>query len=277
MLNHFFLGGGDLLNLFLGQEIRVLLIRVLQQGVLRPEIGSEVSVGSTKGVEDSLDEVSHGTGVTTRGRVAIIDTGHVHQLFARGRRHESGTTGSRDQTNTDRTTLSGHLAGDGMGQSGDTSPISTSDGSHVELGSGDGTTNGGSDFGRAFDAQTNVSVGISDGNKGLESGALTGGRLLLDGHDFHDLVLELVLQEVVDNFGFLDRDGEEEDLFDGGDLSFLDQTSKLGDGDPDVLVTSSSASASSASTTSAASTAASSASESSSSFLWGVVTHLDRI
>lgn len=259
----------------LGKEVGVLLEWKRQERVLLPELGTEVSVGRSEGVEDSLDEVTHGTGVTSTGRVAIGDTSHAHQLLSGRGGNKSGTARGRDQTNGNGTTLSGDLARDGVGKSGSTSPVSSSDRNDIKLGGSDGSTNGRSNFRRALDSKTNVSVGISNGNKGLESGALTGRGLLLDGHDLHDLVLELVLQEVVDNFGFLDRDGEKEDLFDGGDLSFLDQTSKLGDGDPDVLVTSSSASASSASAASTASSTASSASESSSSFLWGVVTHLD--
>jgi len=248
-----------------------------QEGVLLPELGTEVSVGGSEGVEDGLDEVTHGTGVTTGARVAIGDTGHGHELLSGGGRNQSGTARSRDQTNTDGSTLSGDLAGDGVGQSGGTSPISSSDWDNVELGGGNGPTNGRGNLRRTLDTETDVSRLITDGNKGLESGALTGGGLLLDGHDLHDLVLELVLEEVVNNFGFLDGNGKEEDLFDASDLSLLDQTSELGDGDPDVLVTSTASSSSTTTAASSTSTAssASAAESSSSSFLWGLfVTHL---
>jgi hypothetical protein len=254
-----------------------------KKNVVLPELGAEVSVGSAKGVENGLDEVTHGTGVTSTGRVAIGDTGHAHQLLSGGGGNKSGTARGRDQTNGNGTTLSGDLAGNGVGKSGSTSPVSSSDGNNIELGGSDGSTNGRGDFSRALDTETDVSGGISDGDKGLESGALTGGRLLLDGHDLHDLVLELVLQEVIDNFGFLNGDGEEEDLFDASDLSFLDQATELGDGDPDVFVTSSasstasSASATATATTVTASSASSAAESSSASFLWCwcVVTHLE--
>jgi len=256
----------------------VLLVGERKESVVLPELGTEVSVGRAEGVKDRLDKVPHGTGVASTGRVAIGDTGHAHQLLSSGRGNKPGTAGSRDQTNGNGTTLSGDLAGDGVGKTGSTSPVSSSDGNDVELGRSDGTANGRSNFGRTLDSQTNVSRGVSNGNKGLESGALTGRRLLLDGHDLHDLVLELVLQEVINDFGFLDGDGKEEDLFDASDLSLLDQASELGDGDPDVLVASSASTSASSSTASAASSSASvasSASEpSSSSFLsWCVVTH----
>jgi len=260
----------------LGQKVGVLLEWKREKGVVLPELGTEVSVGGTKGVKDGLDKVTHGTGVTSTGRVAIGDSGHAQELLSGRRRNKSGTTRGRDQTNRNGTTLSGDLARDGVGKSRSTSPVSSSDGNNIELGGSDGSTNGRSNFRRALDSKTNVSRGISDSNKGLESGALTGRRLLLDGHDLHDLVLELVLEEVVDDFGFLDRDGEEEDLFNAGDLSFLDKTSELGDGNPDVFVASSASTTASASAaSSASSSASSSAAESSSSRIlwWCVVTH----
>ena len=265
----------------LGKKVRVLLEWKREKGVVLPELGAEVSVGRAKGVKDGLDKVPHGTGVTSTGGVAIGDTGHAHELLSGGGGNESGTARGRDQTNGHGTALSGDLAGNRVGKSGRTSPVSSSDGNDIELGGSDGSTNGRGDFRRALDSEADVSGGISNGHKGLEAGALTGGRLLLDGHDLHDLVLELVLQKVIDDLGFLDGDGEEEDLLDAGDLSFLDQAAELGDGDPDVFVTASASSAASSSSTSAASSAASSASSaaesSSASFLlgWCVVTHLD--
>jgi hypothetical protein len=48
-----------------------------------------------------------------------------------------------------------------------------------------------------------VSSSITDSNESLEARALTGRRLLLDRHDLHDLILELVLQEEVNDLGFL--------------------------------------------------------------------------
>jgi len=256
----------------------VFLERKREKGVVLPELGAQVSVGRAKGVEDGLDEVTHGTGVTSTGRVAICDSGHAHEPLSGGRGNETGTARSGDQTDRNGTALSGDLAGHGVGKPGGTSPVSTSDGNDVELSGSDGSTNGRGDFRRALDSETDVSGGVSDGDEGLESGALTGGRLLLDGHDLHDLVLELVLEEVVDDLGFLYGNGEKEDLLDASDLSLLDEATELGDGDPDVLVAASTASASSSATASTASTttASSAAESSSSSFLlwWCFVAHL---
>ena len=43
----------------------MLLERSGRQGILLPEIRLEVTVSVTKSIEKSLDEVTHGTGVTT--------------------------------------------------------------------------------------------------------------------------------------------------------------------------------------------------------------------
>lgn len=44
-----------------------------------------------------------------------------------------------------------------------------------------------------------MSALVADGDKGLETGDLTGGRHLLHGHDLHHLVLQLRPEEEVDN------------------------------------------------------------------------------
>mmetsp|Transcript_22659 Transcript_22659/g.47297 ORF Transcript_22659/g.47297 Transcript_22659/m.47297 type:complete len:313 (-) Transcript_22659:56-994(-) len=248
------------LHLLLGEEVSVLLERSSREGILLPEIRLQVSVGVTEGVKQRLDEVTHGTGVTTGGGVAILDTGHAQKTLTGGRGNKSGTAGSGNETNTDRTALARHLSGDRVGHATLTSPESTTDGCHVELGREDGTTDSGGDLRGALDTKANVSRGISDSNEGLETSALTSGTLLLHGHDLHDLVLKLVLQEVVDDLGLLHGDGEEEDLLDGADLALLYETSEFGDRSPDVLVTVSASSATAAS--SAASTVSASTSTS---------------
>mmetsp|Transcript_120114 Transcript_120114/g.347014 ORF Transcript_120114/g.347014 Transcript_120114/m.347014 type:complete len:215 (-) Transcript_120114:21-665(-) len=194
-----------------------------------------------------------------------MNTSHVHKLLSGGRGNQSSTTRGRDQSDTNGTTFPGDLARDSVRKSGNTSPISSSDRGDVELGSSDGTTDGSGDFGRALNTQTDVSVSVSDGNEGLESGSLTSRRLLLNRHDLHNLILKLVLQEIVDNFGLLNRDGEKEDFLDGSNLSFLNKASELGDGNPNVLVSSSATSTASAST-SASSSATTASKTSSSSF-----------
>jgi pyruvate/2-oxoglutarate dehydrogenase complex dihydrolipoamide acyltransferase (E2) component len=91
-------------------------------------------------------------------------------------------------------------------------------------------------FRRALYPEAEVAVRVADGDERLEAGALAGARLLLDGHDLHHLVLELVLEEVVDDFSLLHGEGEEEDLLDAADLALLHEAAELGDGDPHVLL-----------------------------------------
>ena len=221
----------------LGQEVSVLLVRGGGEGVLLPELRTEVSVGLAKGVEDGPDVVTHGTGVATGRGIAVIDASHVQELLTGDGGNEAGTTGGGDETDTNGTALSSDLAGDSVGHALLTSPVSTADGCNVELRRGDGTTDSGGNLGGALDAKANVSVGVTDGNERLEASALTSTGLLLDGHDLHDLILKAILEEVVNNLSLLDGKREEENLLNGGNFPLLHETTKLGDGSPDVLLT----------------------------------------
>jgi hypothetical protein len=145
-----------------------------------------------------------------------------------------------------------------------TSPVSTTDGSDIELGSEDSSTNSGGDFGGALDSKSDMSSGISYGDECLETSTLTSRTLLLNGHDLHNLVLKLVLKEVVDNLSLLHGDTEKENLLDGTNLSLLHETTELGDGNPHVLVTASLATASPSAASATVSTSAASAAFSSS-------------
>jgi hypothetical protein len=85
-------------------------------------------------------------------------------------------------------------------------PETTPDGNDGQLGQDDGAADGGSDFLGALDTETDVAVGIADGNKSLEAGALTGTGLLLDGHDLQHLVLEGSAQVKVDDLELLKKE-----------------------------------------------------------------------
>jgi hypothetical protein len=253
----------NLSQLLLGQEVSVFLVRVVEEGVLLPQLRAQVSVCGTEGVKDSLDKVTHGTCVTTRTGVAIINTSHVQQLLSSRRRNQSSTTRGRNQSDTDGTTLSSDLARDSVRHSTHTTPVSTTDRGDIKLGSSDSTTDGGGNLRGALDSKSQVTGGITDGNEGLETSTLTSRRLLLHRHDLHDLILKLVLQEEINDFGLLDGKRKEKDLLDGSNLLFLYQTSELGDGSPNVLLvaatTTSSSSASTASSATASATESSSA------------------
>lgn len=91
-------------------------------------------------------------------------------------------------------------------------PITSSDGNHREFGKDDGTANGCRDFLCTFNTEADMTFTIANGDKGLETSSLTCTGLLLDGHDFHDFILEFG-EEVVDDLEFFDGQGEEIDLF----------------------------------------------------------------
>lgn len=72
-------------------------------------------------------------------------------------------------------------------------PVTSPDGQDGELGNGDSGTDGGSDFLGGLDTETNVTLGVTDEDDGLETGTLTGTGLLLDGFDLHRFVLVFVV------------------------------------------------------------------------------------
>ncbi len=77
-----------------------------------------------------------------------------------------------------------------------------------QLGQDDGAANGGRNLLGALDSQSNMAVVIADGNKGLESGPLTGTGLLLDGHNLQHLILERATEEEIDDLEFLKNQGK---------------------------------------------------------------------
>lgn len=112
-----------------------------------------------------------------------------------------------------------YLAWDGVGLSDLVAPISSSDWNDRQLGEDDGTPNCGGYFLAALNAETDVTVVVPDSNKRLETGSLTGTRLLLNGHNFQHLVLKLGSQEKVDDLELFDRERVKIDLLQGSDLA----------------------------------------------------------
>jgi len=146
----------------------------------------------------------------------------VHKLLSCRGSNKTGTTRSRDKTNTYGSAISSNLTWYGMGTTSLSSPVSTTNRRNIKLSSSDCSTDCGSYLRCTLNSESNVTAVISKSNKGLETSGLTSRRLLLYGHDLHNLVLELVLEEVLDDLSLLNRQGEEEDLLEGLDLSFLD-------------------------------------------------------
>lgn len=62
-------------------------------------------------------------------------------------------------------------------------PVASSDGQNADLGDHDSGADSGSHFLGGLDTETNVTLGVTDDDDSLETGALTGTGLLLDGFD----------------------------------------------------------------------------------------------
>lgn len=62
-------------------------------------------------------------------------------------------------------------------------PVSATDREDSELGDGNSSADGSSNFLGGLDSETDVALTITDENDGLETGTLTGTGLLLDGLD----------------------------------------------------------------------------------------------
>lgn len=222
------------------------------QSGLAPEVGGEETVGVGNGNKGGLEGVLEGSGGTGRRSVGILDTTELEELLDGGRGDNGRTSGGGDESNGDGSALSGSLGGDGVGLTERRSPVASSNGDNGELGNDDGGSDGGGDLLGGLDTETNVAVGVSDDDDSLESGSLTGSGLLLDGLDLHDLILENG-EELVDDLVLLDGESVEVDLLHGLDVTGLNESTKLGDGNPSLLLVLSS-SASAASATSATST-----------------------
>lgn len=121
-----------------------------------------------------------------------------------------------------------------MGFTKSSTPVTSADGDDREFGEDDGAPDGGRDFLCALDTKSDVAVEVADGDECLEAGTLAGTGLLLDGHDLHDLVLELG-EEEVDDLIFLDGEREQVDLLHRLDLSVLYETAEFGDRSPAIL------------------------------------------
>ena len=86
-------------------------------------------------------------------------------------------------SDSDGTALSTLLDGQGVGETKVGTPVTAAHGDDAQLGDDDGGADGSSDFLGGLDAETDVALGVTDDDDGLESGPLTGTGLLLDGLD----------------------------------------------------------------------------------------------
>ena len=152
-------------------------------------------------------KVAQGSGRSTSRGIAILNTSHLQQLLGDRGGHNPGTSGGRDEPHPDGTALAGDLARNGMGFTDLVTPETSPDGHDGKLSQNDGATDGSGDLFGALDAETDMAVVVTDGDKGLETGTLTSTGLFLDGHDFKNLVLERWSQKEINDFEFLKRFG----------------------------------------------------------------------
>jgi len=136
-----------------------------------------------------------------------LDTSEVENLLGDSGSDNSRTSRGRDQSKTDGTTFSGNLCGDSVGQTDSVTPISSSNRNDCEFGQNNSSSDGVGNFFRAFNSQTQMSVGISNNNEGFELGSLTGSSLLLHGHNLHYFILKS-WKEVIDDLVLFDRERE---------------------------------------------------------------------
>lgn len=149
-----------------------------------------------------------------------MDTSELEELLGGGGTNKTRSSGGRDNSDSDGSALSSGLAGNGMGGTDLVSPVTSSDGNDVLLGDLESFLDGNLDLLGDLNTNSNVTISVSDGDDGLESGSLTGLSLLLDGHDLHDFVRK-ILKEVLSDLVLLDGERVGEDLLDGLDLSGL--------------------------------------------------------
>ena len=185
----------------------------------------------THSSESSLQEVTHCRSRSLGLCVAVLDTGKLQKPLRGRSGNDTSSSWSGDETAHDRSDLPADLRGDCVGFTELSTPVTSSDRNDGKFCKDDGTSNGGSDFLRALDTQTNMAIEIADSNEGFESCTLTGTCLLLNGHDLHDLVFEF-WEEKVDDLELLDWEREEVDFLHGFDLSILHETAKFCDGNP---------------------------------------------
>ena len=83
----------------------------------------------------------------------------------------------------DGTALAALLGGERVRKTEVGAPVTATNGDDAELGDDDGGADGSCDFLGGLDAETDVALGVTDDDDGLEAGALTGASLLLNGLD----------------------------------------------------------------------------------------------
>jgi len=218
------------------QESLVDDVWMLSDSTLSPEVRWVVFISSLNGSESSFDEISSGSGLSFCFCVNVLNTGELEQFFCDWWGYQTCTSWSWHQSDFDWTGLSCNLVWNGVDGTDLVSPIPLSDWDQIELGHCDGTFDGSLNLFVAFPSESNKLLFITNYNEGFESGSLTCLSLFLNRHYLHDLFFQLFWEESVNDFLFLDWNGESEDIDDAVQKFSLDESTKLGDWFPFVLI-----------------------------------------
>lgn len=149
------------------QKVGVFLIRRLSQSLFFPQIGRKIRVRLGDRSISRLGKITECTSGSPGWGVTILDTGHLKQLLGNWSGHDAGTSGRRYQANLHGTAFAGHLTWHCVRLADLVTPVTASNRHDGELGQDDSTANSSGYFLGAFDSQSNVTVAVSDGNKGL--------------------------------------------------------------------------------------------------------------
>jgi len=173
----------NLVALALAESVGELLQGAPDELGLGPQVGSEEAIGVGDGGEGGLEGVLKGLGGTSRRGVGVLDTGELQEALDGGRGDNLGTAGSGNEADSDGTALATLLDGEGVRETEVGAPVSATDGDDGQLGDDDSGADGGSNLLGGLDAETDVALGVTNDDDGLEASALTGTGLLLDGLD----------------------------------------------------------------------------------------------
>merc|ERR1719356_1521726 len=224
-------------RLRLGQVVRPLLERRLDEVRVLPEVWREVAEGRFQGLERGLDEVALGPGVPAGAAEAVSDAAECEHLLHHRGAHDVRAAGRRDQPNAHRAALAGHLHRYRVREADLVPPIPSPHRDKAQLGCDDAATDGGCDLLGALRSQADVTVVVADKDVANEAVRLACRAHLLHRMDLHHLVLESAWREErVDDLKLLDRQRVQVDVLDGGDLALLDKASELGAGHPLLLL-----------------------------------------
>merc|ERR1711956_209480 len=105
-------------------------------------------------------------------------------------RHNSGSSRGRNESHPNGTAFTGHLSGHGVGFTNFVTPETTTHGNDGQFSHDDSSTDSSGNLFGAFNAKANMTIGVSNSNKSLETSTLSGTGLFLHRHDLQDFILE---------------------------------------------------------------------------------------